>query len=48
MKEAGASHTLLVLEGQGHGFQGPAAMTANAATWGFFEKHLKGEGSAGR
>jgi predicted peptidase len=43
MKKAGASHTLLVLEGQGHGFQGAAAMTANAATWGFFEKHLKGE-----
>jgi predicted peptidase len=32
-----------VLEGQGHGFQGPAAVNAAAATWGFFEKHLKGE-----
>jgi predicted peptidase len=43
MKEAGASHMLLVLEGQGHGFQGAAATTATAATWGFFEKHLKGD-----
>jgi dipeptidyl aminopeptidase/acylaminoacyl peptidase len=43
MKAAGAPHTLLLLEGQGHGFQGQAQMNADAAAWGFFEMHLKKE-----
>jgi predicted peptidase len=46
MKAAGAPHTLLVLEGQGHGFQGQAATDADEAMWAFFEKHLKGTASA--
>ena len=41
MKDAGASHTLLLLEGQGHGFQGDAARKANEAMYEFFDKHLK-------
>jgi predicted peptidase len=46
MKAAGAEHTLMVLEGQGHGFQGEAAKKADDATWAFFEKHLTGTASA--
>ena len=42
MKEAGASHELIILEGQGHGFAGAAAQTADEALWAFFEKHLRG------
>lgn len=41
MKAAGAEHTLLLLKGQGHGFQGPAKQKATDALWDFFEKHLK-------
>lgn len=41
MKSAGAKHTLLLLEGQGHGFQGKAKETATNALWDFFKKHLK-------
>ncbi|MGN6546020.1 MAG: alpha/beta hydrolase fold domain-containing protein [Aureliella sp.] len=41
MKAAGAEHTLLLLKGQGHGFQGPAKQKAADALWDFFEKHLK-------
>lgn len=41
MREAGANHTLLLLNGQGHGFNGPAAIQANDATFEFFDKHLK-------
>lgn len=41
VKAAGAEHTLLLLKGQGHGFQGPAKQKATDALWDFFEKHLK-------
>ena len=41
MKAAGAPHTLIILEGQGHGFGGKAREKAAKAMWDFFEKHLK-------
>lgn len=41
MKEAGASHTLMIFEGQGHGFGGEYAKKAADATWSFFDQHLK-------
>lgn len=41
MKAAGLSHELLILEGQGHGFGGEAAVKANDAMWAFFDQHLK-------
>jgi acetyl esterase/lipase len=41
MKEVGASHTLMVFEGQGHGFGGEYQQKAEKATWDFFDKHLK-------
>lgn len=41
MKAAGASHTLMVFEGQGHGFGGEDAKQAADATWEFFDRHLK-------
>lgn len=41
MKAAGAEHQLLVFQGQGHGFTGPAGQKAADATWEFFDKHLK-------
>lgn len=41
MKSAGASHTLLVLKGQGHGFRGAAHRQAAEAMWKFFAEHLK-------
>lgn len=41
MKKAGATSELIILEGQGHGFVGPAAKTAREATFAFFDKHLK-------
>lgn len=43
MKEAGANHELLILEGQGHGFRGEAADRASDALFRFFDTHLKGE-----
>lgn len=43
MKAAGAPHTLLVLTGQGHGFQGEHQQKAVAAMWAFFEQHLQGK-----
>jgi acetyl esterase/lipase len=46
MKAAGAQHTLLLLTGQGHGFQGQAAKTADDTTWNFFDKHLKNASNA--
>lgn len=45
MKAAGASHELLVLEGQGHGFTGAAQRAARDAMWDFFGRHLKNQGS---
>jgi len=41
MKAVGASHTLMVFKGQGHGFGGEAAKKAADATWKFFDEHLK-------
>jgi acetyl esterase/lipase len=41
MKKAGATSELILLEGQGHGFKGSAALKAREATFAFFDKHLK-------
>ena len=41
MKAAGATHTLKVLQGQGHGFQGEHQRQAMDAMWTFFDQHLK-------
>jgi acetyl esterase/lipase len=41
MKAAGASHTLLVFAGQGHGFAGPDRAKGQEALWAFFDRHLK-------
>ena len=41
MKAAGASHTLTVFKGQGHGFVGEYGIKAHDAMWAFFDKHLK-------
>ncbi|MBX3439936.1 MAG: alpha/beta hydrolase, partial [Planctomycetaceae bacterium] len=38
---AGGSHTLLILEGQGHGFGGEYRQRERDATWHFFDQHLK-------
>jgi len=41
MKAAGASHTLMIFEGQGHGFKGEHQQKAMDAMWDFFDQHLK-------
>jgi dipeptidyl aminopeptidase/acylaminoacyl peptidase len=41
MKAAGASHTLMVFEGQGHGFRGEQQQRSMNAMWAFFAQHLK-------
>ncbi len=41
MKKAGATSELIILEGEGHGFHGPADEKALEATFAFFDKHLK-------
>jgi acetyl esterase/lipase len=41
MKKAGATSQLMILEGQGHGFMGPASRKAREATFAFFDKYLK-------
>ena len=41
LKAVGASHTLMVFEGQGHGFGGEYQQKAEKATWDFFDEHLK-------
>jgi len=41
MKKAGASHTLILMEDQGHGFKGKADQKAREATFKFFDEHLK-------
>ena len=41
MKAAGATHELLILQGQGHGFGGEHQQKAMNATWEFFDKHLQ-------
>ena len=46
MKAAGASHTLMIFEGQGHGFGGKHAIESVTAMWNFFDQHLKPKGSS--
>lgn len=41
MQAVGASHTLRIFKGQGHGFGGEDGKKAADATWEFFAKHLK-------
>jgi len=41
MKAVGASHTLMLFQGQGHGFKGEHQQKAMDAMWDFFDKHLK-------
>jgi len=41
MKATGTSHTLMIFEGQGHGFGGEYAQKSMTATWDFFDQHLK-------
>jgi acetyl esterase/lipase len=41
MKVVGASHTLIVFHGQGHGFGGEHGRKSWEATWEFFDRHLK-------
>jgi len=41
MKAAGVPHTLLLIEGQGHGFRGEAGAEAAKAAFEFFDGHLK-------
>jgi len=41
MKAAGVPHTLLLIEGQGHGFGGEAGAKAAKAAFEFFDEHLK-------
>ena len=41
MKAAGASHALMIFQGQGHGFSGEHDKKAWEATWEFFDRHLK-------
>jgi len=44
MKKAGASHTLMLMEGEGHGFKADAGKKAREATFKFFDEHLKNKG----
>ncbi len=41
MKSVGASHTLTVFKGQGHGFAGEYKIKEHDAMWAFFDEHLK-------
>jgi acetyl esterase/lipase len=41
MKSVGASHTLTVFKGQGHGFPGEYGIKQHDAMWAFFNEHLK-------
>jgi len=41
MKAVGASHTLIIYRGQGHGFGGEYGKKSWDATWEFFDRHLK-------
>ncbi len=41
LKEAGAQHELVIVEGAGHGFQGEQARTEFQRVRDFFAKHLK-------
>lgn len=44
MKKAGASHTLMLMEGEGHGFKPAADKKARETTFKFFDEHLKNKG----
>ena len=46
MKSSGARHTLMIFEGQGHGFGGEHAIKSATAMWSFFDQHLKPKSSA--
>jgi dipeptidyl aminopeptidase/acylaminoacyl peptidase len=41
MKSVGASHTLTVFKGQGHGFADEYRTREHDAMWAFIEQHLK-------
>jgi len=41
LKSAGGSHTLMILEGQGHGFGGEFRQRELHAMWEFFDEHLQ-------
>ena len=41
MKSVGASHSLMIFEGQGHGFEKEHQQKAMDAMWDFFDQHLK-------
>lgn len=41
IKAVGGKHELLILEGQGHGFQGEAQKKSMEAMWSFLDKQLK-------
>lgn len=40
LKAVGVPHTLMVIQGAGHGFRGEHRRRAEQAMWDFFEKHL--------
>ena len=40
MKAAGAPHTLMIFEGQGHGFEKEHQQKSMDAMWDFFDQHL--------
>jgi acetyl esterase/lipase len=46
MRKAGATSKLIILEKQGHGFWGPAAVKAREETFSFFDRYLKQTSSA--
>lgn len=41
MKQAKAPHTLMIFEGQGHGFVGEYRLKERQAMWDFFDQYLK-------
>jgi len=41
LKAAGVDHTLMIFEGQGHGFSAKYNLQAMDAAWKFFDEHLK-------
>ncbi|MCA9101057.1 MAG: prolyl oligopeptidase family serine peptidase [Planctomycetales bacterium] len=41
MRAAGVPHTLIIISGAGHGFRDDASAIAEAATFEFFDRHLK-------
>jgi len=41
MKAVGAAHTLMIFEGEGHGFKNEHRQEYKDAMWNFFDQHLK-------